>query len=127
MTSGRTGMGERGGVWARLKQGTFESFTSRLEITEDDRVLPMTPLTQGIGGMCLYCLRVGAALVMLGDQHWTPERCHDVAAQSAATVMVGAPTNVIRMLNHPLHAPPSVRAVSVARAPLPPWGARAWA
>ncbi len=126
MTSGTTGMPKLASLSARLKQVTFESFTSRLEITEDDRVLPMTPLTQGIGGMCLYCLRAGAALVMLGDQHWTPERCLDVAAQSAATVMVGVPTNVIRMLNHPIRAPSSLRAVAVAGAPLPPEVAEHW-
>ncbi len=126
MTSGTTGMPKLASLSARLKQVTFESFTSRLGITEDDRVLPMTPLTQGIGGMCLYCLRGGAALVMLGDQHWTAERCLDVAAQSRATVMVGVPTNVIRMLNHPVHAPSSLRAVAVAGAPMPPEVAERW-
>ncbi len=126
MTSGTTGMPKLASLSARLKQVTFESFTSRLEIAEDDRVFPMTPLTQGIGGMCLYCLRAGAALVMLGDQHWTAERCLDVAAQSRATVMVGVPTNVIRMLNHPVDAPSSVRAVAVAGAPLPPEVAERW-
>ncbi len=126
MTSGTTGMPKLASLSARLKQVTFESFTSRLEITADDRVLPMTPLTQGIGGMCLYCLRAGAALVMLGDHPWTPERCLDLAAQSGATVMVGVPTNVIRMLNHPVQAPPSLRAVAVAGAPLPPEVAERW-
>jgi len=126
MTSGTTGMPKLASLSARLKQVTFEGFTSRLEITEDDRVLPMTPLTQGIGGMCLYCLRAGAALVMLRDQHWTPEHCLDVAAQSGATVLVGVPTNVIRMLNQPVHAPSSLRAVAVAGAPLPPEVAERW-
>src|SRR5260370_15048130 len=69
MTSGTTGMPKLASLSARLKQVTFEGFTSRLGITEDDRVLPMTPLTQGIGGMCLYCLRTGASLVMLRDPH----------------------------------------------------------
>ena len=126
MTSGTTGMPKLASLSARLKQVTFESFTSRLEITEHDRVLPMTPLTQGIGGMCLYCLRAGSALVMLHDQHWTPEHCLDVAAESRATVMVGVPTNVIRMLNHPLRTPSSLRAVAVAGAPLPPEVAERW-
>jgi acyl-CoA synthetase (AMP-forming)/AMP-acid ligase II len=126
MTSGTTGMPKLASLSARLKQVTFESFTSRLEITEEDRVLPMTPLTQGIGGMCLYCLRAGSALVMLRDQHWTPEHCLDVAAESRATVMVGVPTNVIRMLNHPLRTPSSLRAVAVAGAPLPPEVAELW-
>ncbi len=126
MTSGTTGMPKLASLSARLKQVTFESFTSRLEITEQDRVLPMTPLTQGIGGMCLYCLRVGAALVMLHEAHWTPEHCLDVAAQARATVMVGVPTNVIRMLNQPLHVSTSLRAVAVAGAPLPPEVAERW-
>src|SRR4029077_5247872 len=126
MTSGTTGMPKLASLSARLKQVTFESFTPRLEITEDDRVLPMTPLTQGIGGMCLYCLRAGSALVMLRDPHWTPELCLDVAAESGATVMVGVPTNVIRMLNHPFRPPSSLRAVAVAGAPLPPEVAERW-
>jgi long-chain acyl-CoA synthetase len=126
MTSGTTGMPKLASLSARLKQVTFEAFTSRLEISDDDRVLPMTPLTQGIGGMCLYCLRVGAALVMLREPHWTAEHCLDVAARSRATVMVGVPTNVIRMLNHPLRTPPSLRAVAVAGAPLPPEVAKRW-
>ena len=126
MTSGTTGMPKLASLSARLKQVTFEGFTRRLEITEKDRVLPMTPLTQGIGGMCLYCLRAGAALVMLREPHWTPEHCLDVAAASRATVMVGVPTNVIRMLNHPVHPTASLRAVAVAGAPLPPEIAERW-
>jgi acyl-CoA synthetase (AMP-forming)/AMP-acid ligase II len=126
MTSGTTGMPKLASLSARLKQATFEAFTSRIEITEHDRVLPMTPLTQGIGGMCLYCLRVGAALVMLREPHWTPEHCLDVAARSRATVMIGVPTNVIRMLSHPLRTPPSLRAVAVAGAPMPPEVAERW-
>jgi acyl-CoA synthetase (AMP-forming)/AMP-acid ligase II len=126
MTSGTTGMPKLASLSARLKQVTYESFTSRLEITEHDRVLPMTPLTQGIGGMCLYCLRAGAALVMIREAHWTAERCLDVAARSRTTVMVGVPTNVIRMLNQPLRTPPSLRAIAVAGAPLPPEVAERW-
>jgi long-chain acyl-CoA synthetase len=126
MTSGTTGMPKLASLSARLKQVTFESFTSRLEITEYDRILPMTPLTQGIGGMCLYCLRVGAALVMLRESHWTPDHCLDIADQSTATVLVGVPTNVIRMLNHRRSTPHSLRAVAVAGAPLPPEIAERW-
>ena len=126
MTSGTTGMPKLASLSARLKQATFEGFTSRLEITAHDRVLPMTPMTQGIGGMCLYCLRMGASLVMLRNAHWTPEHCLDVAARSSATVMVGVPTNVIRMLKHPLRTPRSLRAVAVAGAPLPTEVAERW-
>ena len=125
MTSGTTGMPKLASLSARLKQATFEGFTGRLGITEDDRVLPMTPLTQGIGGMCLYCLRAGASLVMLREPHWTPEHCLATARDARATVLVGVPTNVIRMLNHPI-ALPTVRAVAVAGAPLPPEIAERW-
>ncbi|HEX2646362.1 MAG TPA: fatty acid--CoA ligase family protein, partial [Candidatus Dormibacteraeota bacterium] len=125
LSSGTTGMPKLASLTARLKQVTFESFTSRLGITENDRVLPMTPLTQGIGGMCLYCLRRGAALVMLREPHWTAEHCIRVAAESRATILVGVPTNVIRMLNHPISLP-NVRAVAVAGAPLPPEIAERW-
>ncbi len=126
LTSGTTGMPKLASLSAGLKQVTFESFTSRLGIAERDRVLPMTPLTQGIGGMCLYCLRTGAALVMLHEPHWTPEHCLDTATRSRATVMVGVPTNVIRMLNHSFPGAVSLRAVAVAGAPLPPEIAERW-
>jgi acyl-CoA synthetase (AMP-forming)/AMP-acid ligase II len=125
LSSGTTGMPKLASLSARLKQVTFESFTERLGVTEDDRVLPMTPLTQGIGGMCLYCLRRGAALVMLREPHWTAEHCLGTAAAARATVMVGVPTNVIRMLSRPVSLP-TVRAVAVAGAPLPPEIAERW-
>ena len=125
LTSGTTGMPKLASLSARLKQVTFESFTSRLDVASNDRVLPMTPLTQGIGGMCLYCLRAGATLVMLRDPRWTPEHCLQTASAAQATVMVGVPTNVIRMLNHPISLP-SVRALAVAGAPLPPEIAERW-
>ena len=125
LTSGTTGMPKLASLSARLKQVTFEGFTSRLGITATDRVLPMTPLTQGIGGMCLYCLRKGAALVMLREPHWTAEHCLEVASDSQATLLVGVPTNVIRMLNHRVDLP-KLRAVAVAGAPLPPEIAERW-
>jgi acyl-CoA synthetase (AMP-forming)/AMP-acid ligase II len=125
LTSGTTGMPKLASLNARLKQVTFEGFTSRLGITENDRVLPMTPFTQGIGGMCLYCLRKGATLVMLREPHWTPKHCLEVARESGATMLVGVPTNVIRMLNHEIDLP-QVRAVAVAGAPLPPEIAERW-
>src|SRR5439155_26927394 len=95
MTSGTTGMPKLASLSARLKQLTFEGFTRRLEITENDRVLPMTPLTQGIGGMCLYCLRIGASLVMLRDPRWTAEHCIATARDGRATVRLGLPANGI--------------------------------
>jgi acyl-CoA synthetase (AMP-forming)/AMP-acid ligase II len=75
--------------------------------------------------MCLYCLRRGAALVMLREPHWTAEHCLATAAAARATVMVGVPTNVIRMLSRPVSLP-TVRAVAVAGAPLPPEIAERW-
>jgi len=126
LTSGTTGMPKLASLSARLKQVTFEGFTSRLQITDRDRVLPMTPLTQGIGGMCLYALRRGAALVMLREPRWTPEQCLAIARDSGATVLVGVPTNVIRMLSHEAIDLPGVRGVAVAGAPLPPEIAERW-
>ena len=119
MTSGTTGLPKLASLSARLKQVTFEAFTGRLSINEDDRVLPMTPLTQGIGGMCLYCLRRGAALVMLREPHWTPEHCLDVARRSRATVLVGVPTNVIRMLHHSISLPDARAVANVSRSSSP--------
>src|SRR2546430_8318863 len=46
LTSGTTGLPKLASLSARLKQVTFEGFTSRLQITEDDRVLPMTPRSE---------------------------------------------------------------------------------
>src|SRR5438093_934088 len=102
LTSGTTGMPKLASLSARLKQVTSESYTSKLGINEHARVLPMTPLTQRIRGMCLYCLRTGASLVMLHEPHWTPEHCAGPAMRSTPTVRGGRPTTLIRMLNPPL-------------------------
>jgi acyl-CoA synthetase (AMP-forming)/AMP-acid ligase II len=129
LTSGTTGMPKLASLDAGLKQATFEAFTSRLQVTAADRVLPISPLTQGIGGMCLYCLRLGAALVMLGEPRFGPEHTLRVSAASRATLLVGVPTNVIRMLDSPdlggtdLSA---ARCTAVAGAPMPPEVARRW-
>src|SRR5439155_389975 len=97
LSSGTTGMPKLASLSARLKQVTFESFTSRLDITEDDRVLPMTPLTQGIGGMCLYCLRLGAALIMLREPPWSADHFLDAAEAARASVMGRWPANLSRI------------------------------
>src|ERR1700738_1910835 len=73
LTSGSTGPPKLASLHAGLKQATFEAFTSRLEVTAQDRVLVMSPLTQGIGGMCLFCLRPGAGLIMLHEPRFTAE------------------------------------------------------
>ena len=129
LTSGSTGPPKLASLHAGLKQATFEAFTSRLEVTAQDRVLVMSPLTQGIGGMCLYCLRLGAGLVMLGERRFTAEHTLRTAAATGATLLVGVPTNVIRMLDSPSLPETDLsaaRCTAVAGAPMPPEVARAW-
>jgi acyl-CoA synthetase (AMP-forming)/AMP-acid ligase II len=129
LTSGTTGLPKMASLTAELKQATFEAFTSRLLVSERDRVLPMTPLAQGIGGMCLYCLRRGAALVMLGQARFDPGHTLRVAGESHSTLLVGVPTNLIRLLASPELAATdlsAVRATAVAGSPLPPEVARDW-
>lgn len=129
LTSGTTGLPKLASLHAGLKQATFEAFTSRLEVTAEDRVLVISPLMQGIGGMCLYCLRLGAALVMLREPRFTPEHTLRVAGDTRATLLVGVPTNVIRMLASPALPEVDLRAArctAVAGAPMPPDVARGW-
>jgi fatty-acyl-CoA synthase len=129
LTSGTTGLPKLASLHAGLKQATFEAFTSRLEVTPGDRVLVISPLMQGIGGMCLYCLRLGAALVMLREPRFSPEHTLEVAAATRSTLLVGVPTNVIRMLESPALGEADLRAArctAVAGAPMPPDVARAW-
>jgi acyl-CoA synthetase (AMP-forming)/AMP-acid ligase II len=129
LTSGSTGPPKLASLHAGLKQATFEAFTSRLEVTPEDRVLVMSPLTQGIGGMCLYCLRLGAALVMLRERRFSAEHTLRTAADSRATLLVGVPTNVIRMLDSPSLPGTDLsaaRCTAVAGAPMAPEVARAW-
>ena len=129
LTSGTTGLPKLASLSAGLKQATFEGFTRRLEVVPEDRVLIMSPVTQGIGGMCLYCLRLGAALVMLREPRFSPEHTLATAASTRATLLVGVPTNVSRMLGcSALDRTDlsSCRATAVAGAPMPPEMAREW-
>ena len=128
LTSGTTGMPKLASLTAGVKQATFEGFTSRLGVRAGDRVLAMSPLMQGIGGMCLLCLRSGAALVMLRQARFTPEHTLEVAESSAATHLIGVPTNVIRMLASPALEGSRLRArvTAVAGAPMPPDVAQSW-
>ena len=129
LTSGTTGMPKLASLSAKLKQATFEGFTSRLEVTEADRVLVMSPLTQGIGGMCLFCLRLGAGLIMLHEPRFTPEMVLRLAGEHRATMLVGVPTNVIRLLESSLLDPADLagaRLTAVAGAPMPSEVAAAW-
>ena len=129
LTSGTTGMPKLASLSAKLKQATFEGFTGRLEVTEADRVLVMSPLTQGIGGMCLFCLRLGAGLIMLHEPRFTPERVLRLASENRATMLGGVPTNIIRLLDSPLLPEADLaglRVSAVAGAPMPPEVAAAW-
>jgi acyl-CoA synthetase (AMP-forming)/AMP-acid ligase II len=129
LTSGTTGLPKLAGLTAKLKQATFEGFTSRLEVTEADRVLVMSPLTQGIGGMCLFCLRQGAGLIMLHEPRFSPETVLRLATEHRATMLVGVPTNVFRLLESPALAAADLgaaRVTAVAGAPMPPDLAADW-
>lgn len=127
LTSGTTGMPKLASLSARLKRATADGFTARLQIGADSRVLPMTPLSQGIGGMCLFTLRRNGALVMLGEPRFTPELVAELVKRHRPTHLVGVPTNLIRMLDAGLQpAPGSVRVTAVAGAPLPTDVAREW-
>jgi acyl-CoA synthetase (AMP-forming)/AMP-acid ligase II len=129
LTSGTTGLPKMASLTAGLKQATFEAFTARLLVSEDDRILPMTPLAQGIGGMCLYCLRRGAALVMLGQARFDAEHTLRTASETSSTLLVGVPTNLIRLLAGPDLANQGLsglRATAVAGSPLSPEVARDW-
>ncbi|MGI8564269.1 MAG: class I adenylate-forming enzyme family protein [Candidatus Dormibacter sp.] len=129
LTSGTTGLPKLASLHAGLKQATADAFTGRLGVGGADRVLIMSPLMQGIGGMCLYGLRRGAALVMLREPGFDPDRALRVAEQTQATLLVGVPTNVIRLLDAPLLPEislPAARCSAVAGAPMSPALARAW-
>jgi acyl-CoA synthetase (AMP-forming)/AMP-acid ligase II len=127
LTSGTTGMPKLASLTAGLKQATYEGFTARLQIGAGSRVLPMTPLTQGIGGMCLYGLRNGAGLVMLHEPRFTPEHVLGLVRRHRPTHLVGVPTNIIRLLDHEAFPQPGEVAVTaVAGAPMPPDVARRW-
>ena len=129
LTSGTTGRSKLAALTARLKQLTFEGFTSRLELGPDDRMLPLSPITQGAGEMCLYALRTGAALVMSHDARFDAERSLALAERTRTTVLGGVPTMVSRMLHSPALTTTDLshlRATVSAGAPLPPTVAREW-
>ncbi len=129
LTSGTTGLSKLAALTARLKQLTFEGFTSRLGFGPDDRMLPLSPITQGAGEMCLYALRTGAALVMSHHARFDAERSLTLAERTRATVLGGVPTMVARMLHSPALADTDLshlRATISAGAPLAPSVAREW-
>jgi acyl-CoA synthetase (AMP-forming)/AMP-acid ligase II len=129
MTSGTTGLPKLASLSAQLKQLTFEGFTGRLGLGPGDRVLPMSPITQGVGEMCLYALRTGAALVMARAPRFEPEPMLRLIEQSRATVLGGVPTMFGRLLPalDDVHVDlSSLRATISAGAPLSPALARHW-
>jgi long-chain acyl-CoA synthetase len=129
LTSGTTGRSKLASLTARLKQLTFEGFTSRLQLGPEDRMLPLSPVTQGAGEMCLYALRTGAALIMAHHSRFDAERSLALAERTKATVLGGVPTMVARMLHSPALAGTdlsTLRATISAGAPLPESVAREW-
>jgi acyl-CoA synthetase (AMP-forming)/AMP-acid ligase II len=127
LTSGTTGRSKLASLTAELKQLTFEGFTARLGFTPEDRMLPLSPITQGAGEMCLYALRTGAALVMSHDARFDAERSLALAERTRTTVLGGVPTMIARLL-HALDGTDlsALRATISAGAPLPPTVAREW-
>jgi long-chain acyl-CoA synthetase len=129
LTSGTTGRSKLASLTARLKQLTFEGFTSRLQLGPEDRMLPLSPITQGAGEMCLYALRTGAALIMAHHSRFDAERSLALAERTRATVLGGVPTMVARMLHCPALEDTdlsSLRTTISAGAPLPESVAREW-
>lgn len=129
LTSGTTGLPKLASLSARLKQLTFEGFTRRLRIGPDDGVVPLSPVTQGAGEMCLYALRTGATLVMSPDVRFDAARSLALVERGGATVIGAVPTMLTRLLQEPALGNAdlgAVRATLCAGAPLSPAVARAW-
>ncbi len=129
LTSGTTGLPKLASLSARLKQLTFEGFTTRLRVQPGDRMFPMSPITQGVGEMCLYALRCGATLVMLGERRFDADAALEIASRSEATIIGGVPTMIGRLLHSPTLDPAALshlRLTVSAGAPLPPAVAREW-
>jgi long-chain acyl-CoA synthetase len=129
LTSGTTGRSKLAGLTARLKQLTFEGFTSRLGFGPHDRLLPLSPITQGAGEMCLYALRTGTALIMSHHARFDAERALALAERTRTTVLGGVPTMIGRLLHSPALAGTDLshlRTTISAGAPLSPATAQAW-
>ncbi len=129
LTSGTTGKPKLASLSAELKQLTYEGYTGRLGITSEDRVLPLSPITQGVGEMSLYALRVGACLVMVHERRFSPARDLRLISSSGATVLSGVPTMIGRLFHHPDFASTglsSLRVTAVAGAPIPADLAESW-
>jgi acyl-CoA synthetase (AMP-forming)/AMP-acid ligase II len=98
LTSGTTGLPKLASLSAELKQLTAEGFTSRLDIRPADRMLPMSPITQGVGEMCLYALRAGATLVMSHEHRFDAEQILGLITHARPSILGGVPTMLSRLL-----------------------------
>lgn len=129
LTSGTTGPPKLAALSAELKQLTFEGFTGRLGIDSSDSVLPLSPISQGVGEMCLYSLRVGACLVMTGERRFSAELGLRLARESRATVIGAVPTMIGRIFrdeHFDSDALAAARLTAVAGAPMPSDLAESW-
>jgi acyl-CoA synthetase (AMP-forming)/AMP-acid ligase II len=129
VTSGTSGLPKLASRSAAQKQATFEGFTGRLGIAPGDRVLAMSPLTQGVGSMSLFTFRRGATQVLLGTSRFVPADVLRLAQAERVTTLLGVPTNLTRLLAAPELAGADLsacRITAVAGALLPPDVAEAW-
>jgi acyl-CoA synthetase (AMP-forming)/AMP-acid ligase II len=129
LTSGTTGRPKLAALSCELKQLTFEGFTGRLRVGPGDRMLPMSPITQGVGHMCLYALQAGATLVMSHAHRFDANAMLQLAERSGATVLGGVPTMFSRLLHDSRAATTNFAELRIsisAGAPLDPAVAEAW-
>lgn len=129
LTSGTTGMPKLASLSAELKQLTAEAFCSRLDIGPQDLMLPMSPISQGVGEICMYALRGGAGVVMTRQRRFDPDSVLRLIERSKASVLGGVPTMISRVLHSSVLDEVdlgSVRATAAAGAPLAPALAREW-
>jgi acyl-CoA synthetase (AMP-forming)/AMP-acid ligase II len=129
LTSGTTGLPKLAALSAELKQLTFEGFTNRLGIMPSDRILPLSPITQGVGEMCLYGLRCAASLVMTHEARFLPEESLWLAERSACTIIGAVPTMIHRMYYSKAFRDvdlSKIRITAIAGAPMPANLAQQW-
>lgn len=129
LTSGTTGLPKLASLSAELKQVTFEAFTSRLGLGQADRMMPMSPISQGVGAICLYALRAGAGVVMTHDTRFEPDAVLRLVQASRATVLGGVPTMISKLLQATSFGGADLsrlRVTAVAGSPLHPALAQEW-
>ncbi len=129
VTSGTSGLPKLASRSAAQKQATFEGFTGRLGVAVGDRVLAMSPLTQGVGSMSLFTFRRGATQVMLGTSRFVPANVLTLMRASRVTTLLGVPTNLTRLMATPELDKADLsacRVTAIAGALLPADVAQAW-